>query len=90
MSVKKSDWEPRQTGEWLGIIIDTVRMLFVVPEKKIFKLKAKLNALIDDFPMLHVRVASLGGFVMSLGVALGPIVRLFTRHMYFFNECRRS
>ena len=34
---KKSNWEPRQSGEWLGVI-----MLFVVPEKKIVKLKSNV------------------------------------------------
>ena len=29
---KKSNWEPRQLGEWLGIIVDTIRMLFIIPE----------------------------------------------------------
>ena len=85
-SVKKSDWEPRQIGEWLGIIVNTVRMIFVIPVKKIAKMKATLNALINDFPVLRVRdVASVTGFLMSLGAALGPVVRLFTRQMYFFS-----
>lgn len=40
---KKSNWEPRQVGEWLGIIIDTIRMLYVVPDKKLLKLKLCLS-----------------------------------------------
>ena len=88
---KKSNWEPRQLGEWLGVIIDTARMLFVVPEKKIVKLKSILTELIHDFPNLKVRrVASLSGFVISLSVALGPVARLFIRQMYFFIILRQS
>ena len=51
---KKSNWEPRQLGEWLGVIIDTARMLFVVPEKKVVKLKSILTELINDFPNLKL------------------------------------
>ena len=88
---KKSNWEPRQLGEWLGIIVDTIRMLFIIPEKKIVKLKSVLTGLINEFPNLRVRdVARVSGFVISLSVALGPIARLFTRQMYFFIQLRHS
>ena len=88
---KKSNWEPRQLGEWLGIIVDTIRMLFIIPEKKNVKLKSVLTGLIDEFPYLRVRdVARVSGFVISLSVALGPIARLFTRQMYFFIQLRHS
>ena len=88
---KESNWEPRQLGEWLGVIIDTARMLFVFPEKKVVKLKSILTELINDFPNLKVRrVASVSGFVISLSVALGPVARLFTRQMYFFINLKQS
>ena len=35
------------------VIIDTARRLFVVPEKKIVKLKSFLTELINDFPNLN-------------------------------------
>ena len=80
---KKSNWELRQLGGWLGVIIDTARMLFVVPEKKIVKLKSILTELINDFSTLKVRrVVSVSGFVISLSVALGPVPRLFF-HVFF-------
>ena len=66
-------------------------MLFVVPEKKIVKLKSILTELINDFPNLKVRrVASVSGFVISLSVALRPVARLFTRQMHFFINLRQS
>ena len=65
--------------------------IFVVPEKKIVKLKSILTELINDFPNFKVRrVASVSGFVISLSVALGPVARLFTRQMYFFINLRQS
>ena len=50
----------------------------------IVKLKSILTELINDFPNLKVRVASVSGFVISLSVAFWPVARLFTRQMYFF------
>ena len=47
---KKSNWEPRQLWEWLEIIVDTIRMLFINPAKKIVKLTSVLTGLIDEFP----------------------------------------
>ena len=40
---QKSYWEPVQIGEWLGIIINTIWAIFIVPEKKIRKAKGVLN-----------------------------------------------
>ena len=63
-------------------------MLFVIPEKKIVKLKSVLTGLIHESPNLSVRGRStcFSGFVISLTVALGPVARLFTRQMYFFHS----
>ena len=90
-SVAKSRWEPHQIGVWLGIMINTIQMLFVIPEKKVVKLKSTLAGLLTEFPNLRVRnVASICGFVISFSSALGTIARLFTRQMYAFVESRMS
>jgi len=89
VNVKKSRWEPHQITEWLGIVVNTIKMLFVIPEKKVVKLKSTLLGLLTEFPSLRVRsVASVCGFIISLSPALGPIVRLLTRQMYAFVQCR--
>ena len=86
---EKSIWEPRQLGEWLGVITDTARMLLVVPEKKIVELKSFLTELSNDFPNLKVkRVVSVSGFVISLSLVLLPVARLLTRQIYFFINLR--
>ena len=46
---KNPSWEPCQLGEWLGIIVDIIRMLFIIPEKKSVKLKSVLTGLIAEF-----------------------------------------
>ena len=59
---QKSCWEPIQIGEWLGIIVNTIRGIFIVPEKKIQKAKAVLNGLLLDFPNVRVSdVARIAG-----------------------------
>jgi hypothetical protein len=87
---KKSDWKPRQIGEWLGLVIDTIRMQFVVSERKVSKLRGILDDNLFDFPHIHVRkLAKLAGFLNSLSLALGPISRLFSRQMYLCIHSRK-
>ena len=57
---QKSSRDPVQIGEWLEIIINTVRAIFIVPEKKIRKAKGVLNGLLLDFP--NVRVSDIARF----------------------------
>ena len=41
---KTSNWEPSQLGEWLGIIVDTTRMLFFYhPGEKHCKVKVSFD-----------------------------------------------
>lgn len=43
----KSNWEPRQVGEWLGYVIDTILLIFQVHVHKIGKLKAAICAVLN-------------------------------------------
>ena len=87
---KKSVWEPMQIGQWLGIIIDTIKMNFQVPSKKIDKLKhAITNALSSPFVVIK-DLARIAGYLVSMTIALGPIARLFTRQMYIAIARRNS
>ena len=40
---EKSNWLPRRIGEWLGLIINTIQMVFQVPASKTSKLKKLLG-----------------------------------------------
>ena len=51
---QKSCWEPLQIGEWLGIIVNTIQAICIVPEKKIRKAKAVSNGLFLDFANVRV------------------------------------
>ena len=50
---QKSCCEPIQIGELLGIILNTIQSIFIVPEKKICKAKGVLNGLLLDFPNIR-------------------------------------
>ena len=45
---EKSNWKPRQVGEWLGFTIDTIAMQYKVPKKKLAKLKSRLDDAVTD------------------------------------------
>ena len=87
---KSNYWEPRQVGEWLGYVIDTILMIFQVHVHKIGKLKAAICAVLNC-QLVPVRgIVRIAGYLISMNIALGPIARLFTRHMYFAIAFRRS
>ena len=45
---EKCNWEPHQIGVWLGLIIDTIRFEFRIPQEKLDKLYAKLDEIIES------------------------------------------
>ena len=60
---EKSNWKPRQVGEWLGLIIDTIAMQYKVPEKKLAKLKSRLDdAVSDKYVTIRLLAKSSGAF----------------------------
>ena len=84
----KSHWEPMQIGEWLGFVINTIRITFQVPQRKIEKLQALISTLVSSYLILIKDLARVAGQIISMTLGLGPIARLFTRQMYFRIESR--
>ena len=80
---EKCNWEPHQIGVWLGLITDTIRFEFRIPQEKLDKLDAKLDEIIGSRFASFRFIAKLAGFLQSLHLAVGPVIRLFTRQMYF-------
>jgi hypothetical protein len=87
---EKSNWTPMQVGKWLGFIINTIAMTFVIPQKKVEKLKQILDAAISDRYCTYRFLAKIAGSVISCALAVGPISRLLTRQMYYTIETRSS
>ena len=90
VNLDKSNWHPRRIGEWLGLIINTIQMVFQVPRAKIDKLKRLLGSVIIMQRCTFRDLAKFAGFINSLYLAVGPIARLFTRLMYYAINSRPS
>ena len=76
---EKSMLEPMQVGQRLGFVIDTIKMQFRVPPKKIAKLKSNLDSMISSGSATFRGLAPVAGFINSLYLAVGPIARSFAR-----------
>ena len=78
---EKSQLDPHQVGEFLGYSVDLENGVFSVPQKKVNGL---LNLLHDNRSQhkcvsAHA-IARVTGTIISMGLALGPVARLFSRH----------
>ena len=82
--------EPMQVGQWLGFVIDTIKMQFRVPPKKIAKIKSNLDFMISSGSATFRGLARVAGFINLLYLAVGPIARLFTRWMHATIQAVRS
>ena len=82
MNAEKSHLDPMQVDQWLGFIIDTIRMQFRIPDKKISKLKATLDVMIFSGTATFRDLARIAGFLNSLYLAVGSVSRLFTRQIH--------
>ncbi len=78
-NIEKCDWEPRQIGEWLDMLINTIRMCFKIPSKKIAKTKSLISQLLASNQITFRDIAKVAGFINSLFLAVGPA----TRQMHF-------
>ena len=92
VSVSKSDFVPKQSGIWLGMLIDTISMQFRLPDNKLAKTQNAIAMCLDKrMQYVPVRdVARIAGFIISASAAIGRLSRLFTRHLYKTIESRDS
>lgn len=79
---EKSNFEPRQKGEHLGFILDLTKGEFSIPPGKIDHLFNLISLLLDDVSPTARDVSRITGTLISMELALGPIVRLRTRALY--------
>ena len=82
INLAKSSLDPMQVGEWLGFIIDTIRMEFRIPTKKLSKIKEQLAGVLASGNATFRQLSRIAGFMNSLSLSLGPIARLFTRQIH--------
>ena len=90
INTEKSHFNPKTKGKWLGTIIDTIEMTFTVPSEKINKLLADIKNILMQNVLTPKQLAKITGQLSSMHLAIGPLVRLFTRNMYHEIENRVS
>ena len=80
---EKSQWEPVQCGALLGFITNLASGLFIVPERRVLVFKDMLQQVLDgQFNASGRDIARLTSSLSLMGLALGPVVRLWTRELY--------
>ena len=80
---EKSDFQPRQFGEFLGYTLDLESGKFRVPRHKIDDLQSLLIGTLSASDFVTARsLARITGVIISMGLALGPVSRSFTRSLY--------
>ena len=85
----KSNMEPKQVGRWLGTVVDTRKMRFSVPAEKINKVRADIDYILEKDTCTAKQLAKIADTLSSMHLAIGKIIRLFTRKIYAQIETRQ-
>ena len=80
---EKSQWDPVQSGELLGFIMDLRSGTFMVPPRRVDALKQLLNDTVAKKFVVSARhLSRITGSLFSMGLTLGPVACLWTRALY--------
>ena len=82
-NVEKSNWEPPQTSQWLGIITDTHNGVHFLPKRLIESLITSISNVLINFRSSSARsLALVTGKIISMQPVVGCISRLMTKYLY--------
>ena len=81
-NVKKSQWHPSQEGMHLGFLVDLKNGIFTVPKSRVYKLKDLLRQLHGKARTTARCLARVVGSIISMGLGIGPVSRMWTRRLY--------
>lgn len=90
LNLEKSDFNPRQEGQWLGTVINTKVMKFFVPKNKVKSLLQRINTALSQALVCAKQLSYIAGHLSSMHAAIGPSTRMFTRGIYRDIESRIS
>ena len=82
----KSEWSPRHEGQHLGFLVNLKQGLFSIPPKKVSSLKHKLELFHSSQKTTARKISSLVGAIVSMGIAIGPVARMWTRMCALVNK----
>ena len=77
-----SQWVPKQEGEHLGFIVNLKEDTFAVLQRRITALQHKLVYFQTSSKTTARKLASLARTIISMGLALEPVARMWTRAIY--------
>ena len=80
-NTKKSQWDPGQEGEHLSFIVNLKDGSFSVTPSRVEKFKSLLGS-VSYNSMTTRSVARIIGMIVSIGLVLGPVVRMRKRMLY--------
>lgn len=78
---EKCCWEPTQVGDLLGFTLNLKEGSIHVPPEHIARLRERITLVSNGDPTARLAAGSVGTAV-SMGLALGPVSRLWTRALY--------
>ena len=79
----KSQWTPAQRGELLVFVLDLSTGTFQVPKRRVYSFCVLLETVVSKGLVASARQLSrFTGLLAFMGLALGPVVRLWTRSLY--------
>ena len=93
VNARKSCFEPAQACKWLGFHLDFSVGRIFVSQEKIEALLWSLQQLMkrsEGSPIPVREVAGLVGQIISMSRAVGPLARMFTRHLYAVVNSRQA
>ena len=91
INLTKSQFDPVQIIEWLGIIWNMVAGEILIPERRILDLEVTLSQTFGQLPFTTARkLARLTGKIISMSPVIGNISRLMTRNLYAIIISRKN
>ena len=79
---EKCHWVPVQLGELLGYVLNLQMGTFQVPQKRADVFLHVLQDVLAHGFVVCRKVPRFTGFLVSMSLALGPVIRLWTRSLY--------
>ena len=86
---EKSVWQPTNTCDWLGIVLDTKEGSLCIPEGRILSLLSSLKEVQKTFPLASPRkLCSIAGKILSMSFVVGNVSKLMTKSIFAAIESR--
>ena len=86
---EKSVWQPTNTCDWLGIVLDTKEGSLCIPEGRILSLLSSLKEVQKTFPLASPRkLCSIAGKILSMSFVVGNVSKLMTKGIFAAIESR--